>query len=194
MGGIPPFEFMSAMSECNLACCFVRDLNQSFYQMGLRGLSDDVPAAVRLLADIGCAHEFERVVCTGVSAGAFAATLFGAFIGADEVHAFSPLTVLRSHGRAKVRNQIQFRAMKKAVPRGARYFDLKPVLLGLPKRRTEIHLHYGMSDRLDIAHVQRLRKVPGVLVHPYPGLTHANLAKALRSDGRLQLILRGRTD
>lgn len=177
MGGIPPYEFFGQLDGLDIDRVFVRDLDQAWYQNGIRGIADNITDAAKGLAEL---RDHERVVCVGCSAGGFAAILFGQLIDADETHAFGPQTVIAK------------RALRRM---GDRRWDryLKPVwkhvgtLLDVGLELDNVTVHYGTDDRLDVVHAERLAGLAKLV--PYEGLGH-ELTRTLRDRGELQTILR----
>ncbi len=105
LDGIPPFEFLSALSGTEARRVFIRDLNQSWYQEGVRGVSTTLAATTTALRALVAESGAQRVVTLGVSAGGFAAIYFGCQLEADfvptpiEIHYGRRSRVDRAHAR-----------------------------------------------------------------------------------------------
>lgn len=188
--GIPPFEFFRVTQGLDTRRIFARDLRQSWYLAGIEGLgSDPRGAAAGLRRVVG---DGARVVTTGNSAGGFGAIVYGTLIGAEEVHAFSPQTVLTRATRAAWLDARWLPEMHHV----RRLRGLDPDLLDLDRflsardRLPSIHVHYCEDHRLDRRHAERLRHVPRVRLHPYREGGHA-LVAVLRDAGELRSILEG---
>ena len=191
LDGIPPFEFLSALSGTAARRVFVRDLNQSWYQEGVRGVSttlDATTATLRALVTESGAH---RVVTLGVSAGGFAAIYFGVALEADFVLAFGPQTF--TSGR--LRRWHRDRRWSEEIARidnldpTTTCRDLKPIVGAQAReRRTPIEIHYGRRSRVDRAHARRLRRFESVTLIEHDA--GHNPAKALKDAGELDAVLR----
>ena len=191
LDGIPPFEFLSALSGTAARRVFVRDLNQSWYQEGVRGVSttlDATTAALRALVTESGAH---RVVTLGVSAGGFAAIYFGCQLKADFVLAFGPQTFTSRRLRAwhRDRRWIEEIARIDRLDSASTCRDLKPIVAARTQTRpTPIEIHYGRRSRVDRAHARRLRRFEHVTLIEHDA--GHNPAKALKDAGELDSVLR----
>lgn len=191
LDGIPPFEFLSALSGTTARRVFVRDLNQSWYQEGVRGVStalDATTAALRALVTESGAH---RIVTLGVSAGGFAAIYFGCQLDADFVLAFGPQTFTSRRLRRWHRDRRWAEEIARIddLDPVTTCRDLKPIVAARARNgRTPIEIHYGRRSRVDRAHARRLRQFANVsLIEHDAG---HNPAKALKDTGKLDAILR----
>lgn len=190
---IPPFEFFALAGSIPVTKVFVRDLDQAWYQRGIRGLGGSISTAAdslrSVLDDAGAA----RVVGFGNSAGGFGAILFGHALELDEVHAFAPQTFIDRRRRLWYRDRRwgrPIRALRRSPPDGA-VDDLRPLCLaaGGPT----IHVHVNASHRLDRAHADRIEGGARVTVHRHASGGHALVAH-LRDTNALGAIIRGALD
>ncbi|HYJ60051.1 MAG TPA: hypothetical protein VE032_01135 [Actinomycetota bacterium] len=184
--GIAPFEFFRVTEGLGVRRILVRDLDQVWYLRGIRGLGASLPeAAARLRAEIG---EGARVVLTGNSAGGFAAIAFGAIIGADEVHAFSPQTAIDRRHRVRWLDGRWLRQMHHVRRLGPPHelMDLRRVLRDRGGPR--VHIHYCDDHGRDARHARHLEGLPGVTLVPHRGDGH-RLVTDLRDRGDLARIL-----
>jgi hypothetical protein len=189
---VPPFEFFRLASALEAKKVFLRDLDQSWYHRGVLGLSTDVESTAsalrRILVEAGAA----RVVFTGNSAGAYAALLFGAAMPAPvTVHAFSPQTFLGRVKRLLARDRRwgeQVREVQR-ISAGSPTMDLRKMLASGDGTST-LHIHYATEHRLDRLHAERIRNLPGVVLHPEESGGH-NVIKALRERGELGPMISG---
>ena len=190
--GVAPFEFAAITAGLGVDTIFVRDVRQAWYQRGLPGYGSDVAEVARSLGALVGQHPYRRVVMLGNSMGGFAALLFGALLGADEVHAFSPQTFVsaalrRRHGDGRWPEQVE--AMHAATESGRRVEDLLGVLAAGDLRHGPLHVHFSTASALDGLHARRLKGLPGVRLHAYAGGGH-KLVGDLKADGRLGALLR----
>ena len=192
LDGIPPFEFLSALAEQSARRVFVRDLDQAWYQEGVRGVASNLADTTDALRAIVEEAQPTRVVTLGVSAGGFAAIYFGCQLRADLAVAFSPQTftsaaLRRWHRDHRWTEEI---AGLDRLDTATTCRDLRPIVAASAHRvhRTAIQVHYGRSSRIDRAHARRLRRFENVtLVEHDAG---HNTAKALKERGELDGVLR----
>lgn len=192
IGQIPVFEFMSLVEAEDPAAkrVFLRDLHQVWYQRGVDGTGDTVPQVADWLRALTRRSGAKRVVMLGASAGGFAAILFGALAGADEVHAFGPQTFLDRPRRARYRDfrfAPQIKALRADPAADRRFFDVRPSLETSPDP-PRVVIHFSSGDRLDVRHARRLERLPTVELRPYPFDEH-NVVGTLRDRGELPRLL-----
>jgi hypothetical protein len=92
--GIPPFEFARLAGSLEVKQALIRDPRQAWYHRGLPGYGDDLMSLRDPLQAIVERSGATRTVFVGVSAGGYAALLFGSLLGADAVLAFGPQTTI----------------------------------------------------------------------------------------------------
>lgn len=100
-GGIRRFELKRTLDRIfpEWDKYFLVDLESAWYQRGLSGLTHDIPSTASLLAQY--LEGYQYIAMVGISAGGYAAILFGSLLGADKVVAFQPQTIIscRKYGR-----------------------------------------------------------------------------------------------
>jgi hypothetical protein len=184
--GVPPFEFFSLTAGYDVDRVFVRDTSRGFYHRGVTGLGGTIDEIAAHLA--GLIPAGSRVVTVGVSAGGYAALLFGALLGVDEVIAISPITCLTRRGRLLMGDRRwgpEVRAIDRRHPEQHRHLDLRAVAAGgLPPTA----IHVARDHRLDRRHAARLEHRTEVEVHLQDGADHL-VVKQMRADGALEAVL-----
>jgi len=191
LDGIPPFEFLAALSGTGARRVFVRDLNQSWYQEGVRGVSTTLDATTTALRALVTESGAQRLVTLGVSAGGFAAIYFGCQLDADFVLAFGPQTFTSRRLRGWYRDRRWTREIARidGLDPGTTCRDLKPIVAArVTEGHTPIEIHYGRRSRVDSAHARRLRRFENVTLIEHDA--GHNPAKALKDAGKLDAILR----
>lgn len=188
--GIPPFEFFNLLNGVQLNKLFIRDYEQTWYQLGVNEdfrTPNDLAAHIRELAD------GSPIITLGNSMGGYAAILFGVLVQARQVIAFSPQTFLDKWNRlvffdrrwprqiSRTQNEVERNGNPK------HYLDLRS-FLALHDYPTEIEVHYSSNHRLDRIHSERLRKSKHVSLSPHRTNTHL-LTRELRDSQELQQIL-----
>jgi hypothetical protein len=93
MDGIAPYDFLNFLGKnFNTDKIFYRDVKQMCYHYGVDGISKDIDTTMSYLRMT--LAKYRRVIFTGTSAGAYAATLFGSLLNVSEVVVFNPITIL----------------------------------------------------------------------------------------------------
>jgi hypothetical protein len=186
---VPVFEFASAIAGLPAGRLLLREPHHAWYHRGLPEAGPDIDAVHGLLARHIEAVQPRAIVTLGASAGGYAALLFGALLGADEVHAFAPQTTLRRWQRLWMRDRRWPKDFRRLYAGGGTraLFDLRDVLASADARTT-FHVHYCRHERLDVLHAERLGDLPNVVLHSYSGGAH-KLANWLYKRGDLLRIL-----
>ena len=193
---VPGFEWQSSLEAQPAARLYVRDLAQYWYLRGLDGPTGDIGRSADLLRARLESHGYTRIICFGASTGGFAALLYGALLGADEVHAFSPMSHLPSRSLLQVAAQIrtgnwQLMAKHAELRRDhaadhCPYFQSRSIVQA-DNGRTRYHVYYGRHAP-DVRNAHSLNGLPRVtlLPHDYP---HHNLVGHLKDNGQLTPIV-----
>jgi hypothetical protein len=105
MDGIPPFEFLRYLSSIytnSYDLYFYIDRKQCWYHKGIHNITNNIDETVSYLKDI--IKNYEKVIFMGVSAGGYAAILFGSLCNVTNVISFIPQTILDNPIRPKYKN------------------------------------------------------------------------------------------
>lgn len=194
--GIPPFEFFSLSGGMPVKRLFVRDLRQAWYHRGIPRHGGTVPAVAESLRGILARHEVDRLVVAGNSAGGYAALMFGALLGAEEVLCFAPQTVidldiLAAMGDHRWDDRLLAHAAAGALDE--RFTDLRRVLPAAAHTGTTYRVYFDTSLHADRLHAERLAGLEGVRLYRFGHGSHG-IARALRETGALQRVLRRALD
>lgn len=198
---LPNFDFVGRLRKLEatvgqpLNLILVRDTANFWYQHGVGGLGGDVDAVAtslrRLIADLRPSSVFTL----GQSMGGYAAILFGALLGVDQVLAFGPLSYLRSDWARRDGDTRWLKIMETLDrhPPARRYDDLPALLADLSP--PPVHILYGTgtepdgSPNMDEVHARRFASIAGVSVERIPEAPHA-VVKWLIDAGRINAVLR----
>ncbi|HEY4897066.1 MAG TPA: hypothetical protein VII01_13350 [Solirubrobacteraceae bacterium] len=190
--GMPPFEFLKLTGEIPVKRLFVRDLHQAWYHQGLppggRRLGD-VAEELRRTID---AQEVGRLVVTGNSAGGYAALVFGTLLGADEVLAFAPQTILDLGELDAIddhRWDERLTAVTAAGSLDPEWIDLGRALARESRGETLLRVFFDETLRQDRLHAERLAGVEGLRLYRFGRGSH-HLVRSLRDCGALARLLR----
>jgi hypothetical protein len=99
-GRIVPFEFLNYLSSifsdrCNLY--FFIDKHQCWYHKGIQHITNNIDETVIYINDIIKNGNYEKVIFMGVSAGGYAAILFGSLCNnVNNIISFIPQTIIKN--------------------------------------------------------------------------------------------------
>ena len=148
--GMPPFEFLNHLSsmykdKCDLM--FLVDKHQCWYHQGIQGITSSIDETVGYLNNIIQQGKYEKVIFMGISAGGYAAILFGSLCdNVNGVISFIPQTRL-------------------IKPVNVQYSDLRRLI-----NKTTNYILYGdlsvknRNDHHHILHCEHLNCFPNVKI------------------------------
>ena len=187
--GMPTFEFFQLARGLSAHKLFFRDMHQAWYHRGLPGVGECIGDIASFIRDEITSVGARRVAVFGNSMGGYAALLFGALVGAHEVHVFAPQTFLSPmslirHADFRWKRDI-WRVYLSADRR--EHLDLRNAMRDA--KQTEFHIHFSSVNRLDAVHAHHLAGSANVHLHDHPEGGH-RVVKTLRDNGTLQQIVR----
>lgn len=104
------FEFLRFLGfnyeHCDQLYYF--DSKRNWYHHGIYGISPTVEGVAKHIKDKISQHKYEKIIFIGVSAGGYAAILFGSLCNATDVIAFKPRTILINPINPKYKNLKHF--------------------------------------------------------------------------------------
>ncbi len=191
--GIPPFEFFSLTAGLPVKRLFVRDLRQAWYHRGILHHGSTLAAAARSIRGLLAGQDIERLVVAGNSAGGYAALLFGALLGADEVLCFAPQTVIELAVLAEMDDHRWDDRLAEHAATGALDARFTDLCRAQPQARcadTAYRVFFDDSLRADRLHAERLAGMEGVRLYRFGRGSHS-IARSLRESGALGHLLEG---
>ena len=184
---IPGFSLRGALAGMPVKKLYLRDLDKAWFLKGLRGTTNGVEESVAFLRAEFAALKARRVIFTGYSLGGFAALLYGAICGADQVHAISPQTFIGFWKRLRAGDHRWRRYVLPLHFSATRaYHDLRPWLARSPFQ-TRLHIYFARDSQIDAVHVAHVRDLPQVIVHQHNEGSH-RLVTLMRESGELRQI------
>ena len=187
--GLYPFEFFKITKGFDIDKIFIRDLEQSWYHKGMKGISNSIEDSAKYIKSVIKENNYKKVVCLGNSMGGYAAIVIGHLIKADIVLSFSPQTFLDEKNRKKYKDnrwQEQIATLPKNIDE--KYLDLSKLQLEA-NNKTKLNIYYSLSERIDVEHVNKIKKFKNVNLFSYEDGGH-QLVQQLRKSGDLYTILR----
>ena len=194
---VPPFEWGPTLEELGINRIQVRDLKKIWYLRGLPGISQTPLETRDYLRAFLDQQRIRHVMAIGGSMGGYAALLYGALLGVDEVHAFGGQTFLPArrgrifwetvYGRnwGILRKQAEL-IMDTHLDRA--YYDLRAPMRTASATGTSFHLYYCDDDLKDVQHVRHVVDVPGVTPHARTSGGH-HVGTLMRDSGELATVL-----
>jgi len=190
--GMPPFEFFKATGGIPVKRLFVRDLLQAWYHRGIPGHGSTIPEVAESLGALVAAHDVDRLVVAGNSAGGYAALLFGTLLGADTVLGFAPQTVLELDALAAMDDHRWDEQLSELIADGAldpRWTDLRTALPPVRRADTHYELYFDDSFRADRLQAERMAELEGATLLRLEGGAHG-VAREMRESGALEGVLK----
>ena len=141
------------------------------------------------LSEIARRGGARRLVCTGNSAGGYAALLFGTLLKADVVLCFAPQTVIDLPALAAMddhRWDEQLLALQGALD--SRYTDLAQALAAARQGATAYEVYFDDTFAVDRMHAERLAGLEGLALHRLQGGAHG-VVREMREAGELDRVL-----
>ncbi len=189
---IPPFEFYNSSKIINENKIFIRDFAQSWYHVGLPGISNDIYSTANFIKGTIEKIKPKRVFFVGNSMGGYAAILFANLLAEGEVIAFAPQTFISPLLRLRHRDgrwakQI-FNTYKNSLFL-RKAWNLKS-LMNKTTGNQKISVFVSKDYRLDYIHAVHIKNIPGVNIYEFDGSGHA-IVKFLRDEGKLPAIMSG---
>lgn len=187
------YEFLDTARHLRFSRILCRDQRDLAY---LAGIGDEPEAPPRTAARLR-AHIDElapqTTIVVGNSIGAFAALLYGHLLGADYVHAFSPLTSLapayvRDHRTLDTDDKRDFYdRLWRETEDASEWYELRDVLAH-DNAHTAYYLHYCRDSALDTHAAQWVDGLPGMHLFDYPCHHHFVSRHLLRAGLLLPLL------
>jgi len=177
------YAMQKFLKDSRVSQISVRDQYTCWFHNGIRGVSTDVMSTVDRLKELIADSGSKRVLCTGSSAGAYAAILFGTLLNATGVIALCPQTLLKRGIKCQAHGYLYL--LKWADGQGTKqqYADL----LDLPESEVPIELVYGTDDFVDVFHAERMQSLNNVHLVPVAG-NHGTAILATRNSGLLSRL------
>lgn len=185
------FEFVKSTSHADCSKIYCLDPYQVWYQRGINDELNTIPKVVSKLEGLIAEACPSYVRFIGVSAGGFAATLFGHLLSVDSVYAFGCQTFLTGEleSRYYVPGMEDYDTKGIVIPSGPdSVLDLEP-LLRVSNNKTDYELHIGSGSVKDGIYARHIEHCRGVSIKHYPCSTHACASQMLRDSGRLSSVV-----
>jgi pimeloyl-ACP methyl ester carboxylesterase len=191
--GMPPFEFFKTTGGIPVKRLFVRDLRQAWYHRGIPDHGTTIAQAADSLGRQIAAHDVDRLVVTGNSAGGYAALVFGTLLGADAVLCFAPQTVLDLEildAMDDHRWDEQIAELARAGDLDRAWTDLRRALPEARCAETRYEVYFDSTFRADRLHAERLSELHGVRLRGLERGEHG-MVREMRESGELERVMLG---
>jgi hypothetical protein len=173
------FQWGRFLARIDVPHVLIRDSRRSWYQDG----AAPYDSRSALASYIGHLTASGRLVTTlGLSAGAYAALLYGQLGACDRVIAISPVTGTRAENfDLRWHHRFSPSVSDPVVDDLARFFANGPIpyVTALVSDGPDCELDHHMAERIGIEDIRTV-----------PGYDHGGLARGVRDDGTLEGLLR----
>lgn len=187
------FEFVRSTAHADCSKVYCLDPKFVWYQTGINEELNSIPKVTDKLRGLIEEANPSQVRFIGVSAGGFAAIMFGHFLRVDSVHAFGCQTFLTK----ELEEQYYVAGMEDYDTKGLELpsredciLDLAPLLTEW-NGKTDYTLHVGSGSVKDVIYARHLEQCPGVSIEYYPCKTHACASQMLLGQGVLSKVILG---
>jgi len=183
--GTPLNVFDWHLAALGVSAIYLKDFSRLLHLTGVRSLGD-VKATSDGLQDLARRLGARRLCTIGASTGGPAALYYGVELGAARIVSFSGPTNL-DQPRAECS---RFRIFKRRLTEAAfaEPLDAREFLLSRHSS-IPIELVYGADMAQDRGYALHLEGVPGVTLHPQPGLDSHKIMPQLAKSGQLRALL-----
>jgi hypothetical protein len=155
-----PLDFIRLSGAATRNLSMFRDFSNSYFHGYIDSQWTGFDAALRNQRELlNTCPKVTELFCSGTSTGAYAAILFGHYLGAEQVHAFAPKTL------------IDVERFCRGVEVPAQHRDLS-LLLENWNGKTQYFIYYSRDHRHDSGEANRLAACPAVELRPMPGSHH----------------------
>ncbi len=177
-----PFELLGLLDRTDCASIVLRDVESTWYL----AMQNCPPANLTNFLRSRVA-KYERIICLGYSMGGYAALRFGPLLGADEILAFAPQSMLSSRALSDAGDfrWEQFLSRVRDEIGDTRALDLSPRSDG---KRVSIFIA-SHGDQYDAIHAERLLPYARVVRLGSGPMEHSALVVALRESGLLRHLV-----
>jgi len=166
------------LTPLNLTPIYLRDFHRLRYMAGIRSLGETYQATIDGLRRLLRQRGVSRLYTFGNCAGGFAAIRYGVELGAERILAFDAPTHCPEEALTRLDQGQNFIRRRLLSLYPGEMTDLKP-FLAARHSETRIDIFYQNEDRLKRLQAERLGDVPGIQLHPQPGLRNNHLLRKI---------------
>jgi len=175
---MPLAIFDRYLAPLNVTAIYLKDFNRLRFLRGIQSLSNDYAGTLAALRDLLNRYAVKRLCTIGNCDGGFAAVRYGVELCAERIVAFSAPTYSPQDALTKIEQARNFMRNRLAAKVPGDMIDLKPFLESR-RYRAQIALFYEEEDDRDRPQALHLKGLPGIRLHPQPGLSNHHLLRRL---------------
>lgn len=139
---IKKFAMTNALKSLPATKIYINCHQNSWYQKGIEGVTKDIAETIQLLREILEKLQPNRLICVGMSMGAYAALLFGLNLECDFILAFTPeIMIGEEYSRSFYHNNLK--------EYDYQYIQLSNLIRN--NKKTQIYSIYGVYDTIDLS-------------------------------------------
>jgi tetratricopeptide (TPR) repeat protein len=169
------------LATLNVTAIYLKDFKKLRYLLGIESLSPNYEGTLAGLRDMLSRLGVQRVCTLGNCEGGFAAIRYGIELGADRIVTFGAPTYSPDDSFTQIEQARNFMRNRLAATVPGDMIDLKP-FLEARRYPTQIEFFYEEEDPRDRIHALHLSGLPGIALHPQPGLNHTMLRRQALSN------------
>jgi tetratricopeptide (TPR) repeat protein len=187
---VPLPIFDRYLSTLHLSAIYLKDFRRLRYLLGIQSLSADYQGTLAALRDMLSRLGVKRLCTIGNCEGGFAAIRYGIELQADRILTFGAPTYSPDDSLTKIEQARNFMRNRLAAKVPPEMTDLKPFLESR-QYSAQIEFFYEEEDPRDCLHASHLSGLPGIKLHPQPGLNHGMLRRLALSHEDFRGMLGG---
>jgi hypothetical protein len=195
------FEFVRTTRHADCSKIYCLDNKYVWYQQGLNEDLDSISKTATKLQELIEEAQPTHLRLVGVSAGGFAAIMFGYLLKADTVHAFGPQTFLTpeleqryyEEGMEAYDTFPQIHQLLSEPPLVDYYVPDLRALLSESNGHTKYFLHVGKGSKKDVIYAKHIENCLGVEIKYYGCASHACATHVIQQQvtGGLSAVILG---
>ena len=166
------------LATLNITVVYLKDFNRLRFLRGIQSLSENYQGTLAALRDMLRRLGVKRLCTIGNCDGGFAAIRYGVELRAERILTFGASTYIPQNSFMKIEQARNFMRNRLAAKVPGDMVDLKPFLQAAPPG-AQIELFYEEEDPRDRVQALHLEGLPGVRLHPKPGLSNHHLLRRL---------------
>jgi hypothetical protein len=185
------FEFLKTLSNFNVNKIYIKDATNNWYLTGVKGVGSTPQEISEFLAEIISQNKhIKKVYTLGISAGGFAAILFGYLLQCNSILSICPQTILSQNMLDSVEHPESlhkniFRTLN-IIQDKYQSFELMNIIKN--NYETKCNLLYPYYNETDRAHANNLINIPGLTIIPLASEEHS-LGKEIKNKNLLNLLI-----
>jgi tetratricopeptide (TPR) repeat protein len=166
------------LAKLDITAVYLKDFNRLRFLTGIRSLSGDYEGTLGALREMLNGMGIHRICTLGNCDGGFAAIRYGIELGAERIVVFGAPTHSSEDALSRIEQARNFMKNRLAAKVPSAMMDLRPFLESR-EYSARLDLFYEEEDVRDSLQALHLAGLPGVRLHPQPGISNHRLLRRL---------------